>query len=253
VKLEGTLALFPLGELIEMVVYSSVTGVLNIYGCTGAPGSLYFRDGVLYHVERAASEGIPALAELFELTQANFAFVSDVTSERESLWGALNQHLQTAERLAGRWRQLRAYIPNLELIPLLLVASEAALRRIGPAHQAVFKAIDGQSNLRQIALGLGWAEIDVAEAIVQMSVDGLIDLRSPQPPPAAEPAEPVAPTPRAGGGFFDRMRARTPPRAQPGAVPQTEPITEPLPSEPLQSEPLDPHAQDELILKLLRG
>jgi hypothetical protein len=247
VKLEGTLALFPLNELIEMVVYSSVTGALNIYGGAGAPGSLYFRDSVLYHVERDASEGVTALAELFELSQANFAFVSDVTSERESLWGALSQHLQTAERLAARWRQLRAYVPNLDLIPLLLVTSEAALRRIGPAHHGVLKSIDGQSNLRQIAVGLGWAEIDVAEAIVQMSVDGLIELRSPRPPTITEPDEPVAP--RVGGGLFDRMRAQTPPRA----APQTTPITEPLPSEPLQSEPLDPRAQDELILKLLRG
>lgn len=251
-KLEGTLALFPLGELIEMVVYSSVTGVLNIYGGAGAPGSLYFRDGVLYHVERDVSEGITALAELFELSQANFAFVSDVTSERESLWGALSQHLLTAERLAARWRQLRAYVPNLDLIPLLLVTSEAALRRIGPAHHAVFKAIDGQSNLRQITVGLGWAEIDVAEAIVQMSVDGLIELRSPRPSPAAEPAEPVASVPCGRGGLFDRMRAQTPPRAQAAAA-QTTPITQPLPSELLQSEPLDPRAQDELILKLLRG
>jgi hypothetical protein len=250
VKLEGTLALFPLAELIETVVYSSVTGVLNIYGGTGAPGSLYFRDGVLYHVERDASEGITALAELFELSQANFAFVSDVTSERESLWGALSQHLQTAERLAARWRQLRAYVPNLDLIPLLLVTSEAALRRIGPAHHGVLKSIDGQSNLRQIAVGLGWAEIDVAEAIVQMSVDGLIELRSPRPLAAAEPD---APAPRVGGGLFDRMRAQTPPKAQPRAAPQTTPITEPLPSEALQSEPLDPRAQDELILKLLRS
>lgn len=250
-KLEGTLALFPLGELIEMVVYSSVTGVLNIYGGSGIPGSLYFRDGVLYHVERDAAEGITALAELFELSQANFAFVSDVTSERESLWGALSQHLQTAERLAARWRQLRAYVPNLELIPLLLITSEAALRRIGPAHHAVLKAIDGQSNLGQIAVGLGWAEIDVAEAIVQMSVDGLIELRSPRPSVAIDLAESVAP--RAGGGLFDRMRARTPPKAQATTAAQTAPITEPLPSEPLQSEPLDPRAQDELILKLLRG
>lgn len=238
-KLEGTIAIFPLAELIEMVIYSSVTGVLNIYG-SGAPGALYFRDGVLYHVERAPAQGIAALAELLELSQAGFAFVSDVTSETETLWGVLSQHLQSAERLASRWRPLRAYVPNLELVPQLVVACEAAVRRIGPAHYAVLQAIDGQVSLRQMAEGLGWAEIDVAEAIVQMSVDGLIELRSARQQ-AAQPAS-SAPPSRAAGGIFDRMLARG------GAGLQTS-------SEPEQFRPTPPEqrAQDDLILQMLRS
>jgi hypothetical protein len=240
VKLEGTIPLFPLDELIEMVVYSSVTGVLNIYG-PGAPGALYFRDGGLYHVERTPAVGIVALAELLELAQASFAFVSDVTSEVETLWGGLSQHLQSAERLASRWRPLRAYVPNLELVPQLIVTHDAAARRSGPAHHAVLQAINGQASLRQMAEGLGWAEIDVVEAIVQMSVDGLIELRSVRQQATASVALdlPV----RAEGGIFDRMLAR-------GASGLRSADSEP--DQP-RLAPADQHSQDDLILQMLRS
>ncbi|RRR65619.1 MAG: DUF4388 domain-containing protein [Candidatus Viridilinea halotolerans] len=248
--MEGTIPLFPLHELIEMVVYSSVTGTLNIYG-PGAPGTLYFRDGVLYHAEREDAEGMNALAELFEMAEAHFTFVSDVTSEAESLWGTLNDHLQTAQRLAARWRQLRAYIPHMDLVPLLLGSREQLLHRISPAHHVLFQAFDQQSTLRQLAQQLGWAEVDLAEATVQLCVDGLIELRSTRPAALTTPDQPSGQTPRSGsGGLFDRIRSRTPPPRSPTpaaqAAPQTSP-TEP-PAEPEKAE-----SPDDLILKLLRG
>jgi hypothetical protein len=83
-KLEGTLALFPLSELIAMVAYSSVTGALSIRG-SGDIGTLYFRDGLLYHARWGSLEGAPALAALLELRQAHFSFVSNITTEAETL------------------------------------------------------------------------------------------------------------------------------------------------------------------------
>lgn len=235
-KLEGTLDTFPLRELVEMVVYSSVTGALNIYG-PGESGRLYFRDGVLYHVERGAAKGVDALAELLELSTATFTFVSNITVEAESLWGSLAHHLQGADRLAARWRMIRPYVPHLNLIPTLLTPRETALRRVGPAHHPVLGAIDGQGSLRQIAAQLGWAEIDVAEAIVQMTVDGLVDLHSQRPSgdagPQPEPSHP-------GGGIFDRLRARGHGLQRAGGE-----------AEPARAA--DPHTPEELILKLLRS
>lgn len=232
-KLEGSLDTFPLPELIDMAVYSSVTGAINIY-THGEPGRLYFRDGILYHVSRGASKGVDALAELFEYNGGTFAIVGDAASDEESLWGALSHHLQTAERLASRWRMVRPYVPNLELVPSLLTTREAAIRRIGPAHQPVLNAIDGQTNLRQLAESLGWAVIDVAEAVVQMSVDGLVDLRTTRG--ATVPTATTPETPATRGGIFDRLRAPQPP-CQPseGALYN------------------DGRASEDLILRLLRS
>lgn len=233
-KLEGTLDTFPLRELIDMAVYSSVTGAINIYS-RGEPGRLYFRDGTLYHAIRGGAKGVDALAELFEHSGGTFAMVSDVTTGEESLWGALSHHLQAAEQLASRWRMARPYVPSLDLTPVLLVGREAALRRVGPAHYPILGAIDGQATLREIVASLGWAPIDVAEAIVQMCVDGLVDLRTQRADTDATPAPEGGP--RARSGLFDRLRARAPeaPRA-PEAV--------------LVG---DVRATEDMILKLLRG
>ncbi|MFV9507236.1 MAG: DUF4388 domain-containing protein [Oscillochloridaceae bacterium umkhey_bin13] len=246
-KLEGTLATFPLRELIDMIIYSSVTGVLNIFG-SGEAGHLYFRDGTLYHVERGASVGVQALAEVMESAEATFAFVSDTTAEAESLWGSLHQHLLTAERLAGRWRQIRAYIPTLEFVPVLIGARDAVMRRMGPTHAAVIDAINGETTLRELANQLGWAEIDVAEVIAQLSVDGLVDLRPLQTNAVAASNEPIPPTTgRNGNGFFDRMRKRMPPLPNESSAPATTP--EPPPTQ----RPIDTRGQEDLILKLLQS
>jgi Domain of unknown function (DUF4388) len=237
VKLEGKLATFPLRELIDMIVYSSVTGVLNVYA-PGANGHLYFRDGHLYHIDRSDQQGVEALADLFELEDSGFAFVSDLTSPEETLWGDLDYHVQSAERLAQRWRQVRAYIPTMSLIPVLTLAPEAAQRRIGPAHYPVLDVIDGTLSLSTLATILGWAPIDVAEAAVEMSLDGVIDLRR----------SPAQPTLQAGDsgqqgdrGLFDRILAvATAARPLAAAV-------------PVPAESGARGSADESILRLLRG
>ncbi len=237
VKLEGSLDTFPLRELVEMVVYSSVTGVLNIYG-PSEQGRIYVRDGVVYHVEHGRSHGVEALAELLELSSATFAFVSNMQVEAETLSGSLGHNLQGAERIAARWKLIRAYVPHLDLIPTLLLAREAALRRVGPAHHPVLAAIDGQASLRQIAAGISWAEIDVAEAVVQMTVDGLVDLRNQHPGAASGIPSDSA---HSSGGLFDRLRARGPAAQRLGG--------EAEPARAAESR----SSSEELILKLLRS
>ncbi|NTW02083.1 MAG: DUF4388 domain-containing protein [Oscillochloris sp.] len=200
-KLEGTLDTFPLRELIDMITYSSVTGALNIYAEQGC-GHLYFRDGSLYHCEYMSSNGTDALAELLEVRQANFSFVGDSTSDQETLWGDIAYHVQVAERLANRWRNIRCTIPSLNLVPVLLVPFESALRRVGPAHHQVLDRIDGQHSLKMIANDLSWAEIDVADAVAQMFRDSLVELRDQEQAVDVQSPDP----PRTG--LFDRLRTR---------------------------------------------
>ena len=59
-QLDGNLDKFPLRELIEMVVYSSVTGVLELRA-GGDIGRLFFRDGQPYHASAGERVGIGAV------------------------------------------------------------------------------------------------------------------------------------------------------------------------------------------------
>jgi hypothetical protein len=234
VKLEGTLATFPLRELIDMICYSSVTGALNIYADVGS-GHLFFRDGHLYHGDYCGAIGIDSLAGMMELDEAKFSFVSDAVSEQETLWGDIGYHLQTAERLATRWRQVRLYIQSLALVPRRLVTIEAALRRVGPSFHEVLQAIDGQRSLSAIAGELSWSTIDTAEAIAQMSQDGLVELlSSPQPDCGSGSGEP-----QRAGGLFERLRMR-------GGAPASDSEARPA------GEPPRPLAE-ELVLRALRS
>jgi hypothetical protein len=231
-KLEGTLATFPLRELIDMVVYSSVTGVLNIYG-QGETGRLYFRGSALYHASRGEAVGAAALAELFELSDGAFSFVSDATADASSLAGPVAADVRSAERLAARWRAVRPYVPRPDLVPRLIAPRDSAWRRVSPAYHPALTAIDGSMDLRQLAASLSWAEVDVAEAVAQMCLDGVVELRTPGAVRELYDAGAEAPAPPEG--VFDRILSRTPARTG-----DTEP-------RPAGTRP------EELILRLLRG
>ncbi|MCX7789160.1 MAG: DUF4388 domain-containing protein [Chloroflexaceae bacterium] len=234
-KLEGSLATFPLRELIDMVIFSSVTGVLNIYG-SGTAGHLFFRDGTLYHAERGSARGMDALAELLAVDEALFSFVTDIVSAEESLWGAPDYYLPSAERAATRWREIRAYVPDLERVPRLLVAREWIERHVNPAHHPLLAAVDGRVTLRDIAARLSWAAIDVAEIAAQLSLDGVIEL-------VTVPAEPPAPAPPAQGtGLFDRL-------LNPHSSAQTSSQTDPPPAEPPARSY---RSVEDAVLRLLR-
>ncbi|EFO81680.1 hypothetical protein OSCT_0425 [Oscillochloris trichoides DG-6] len=212
-KLEGTLETIPLHELIEMVSYSSVTGALNIYA-TSVNGHLYFRDGTLYHCDIDGSVGQPALVKLFEIGEAAFSFVSDVTCNEESIWGDIEEHIRLAQRLARRWQVIRSRVPSLEQIPVLVVSFEVALRRVGPFHHQVLDRINGQHTLADIVTDLGWTEIDVAEVVAQMIQDRLVDLRT--EPATENETHPTVSGPR--GSLFGRLLPRSGDTTQPGRV-----------------------------------
>ncbi|NTV62454.1 MAG: DUF4388 domain-containing protein [Oscillochloris sp.] len=227
-KLEGTIDTIPLRELIDMIAYSSVTGALNLYA-SSATGHVYFRDGNLYHADFGDAAGLEALSRLFEISSANFSFVGDVTCEQETLWGDMDYHVRTAERLAQRWQHIRTHIPSLHLVPILIVPFETALRRVGTAQHQVLDRIDGQHSLKAIVDDLGWAEIDVAEAVAQMARENLVDLRDQTN--SASTSSGSGPC----GSLFDRLIARS------GDSPR-----QPMAESPRISS-------EEMVLRALRG
>lgn len=239
-KLEGTLQTFTLRELIDMVIYSSVTGVLNLYDA-GEIGHIYFRDGHIYHVELYSLRGIDALAALLELPPAaKFAFVSDTIVDEESIWGDPEFHLQSAERTAVRWRHVRPLVRSLTLVPRLLLAHEVAMNRAGPSYQPLLAVVDGRLSLHQIAARLSWAELDTAEAAARLRKDGVLELAEADDP-GDSPSSSDEPLRRSDGSLFDRLRAR---------------VGRAAPQESNAARPTEAPARggnEELILQILRS
>ncbi len=210
-KLEGSLTMFPLRELFEMTIYSSVTGSLNIYSAQG-DGHIFFCDGQPYHaIYNTQETGMAALVAIFEMSQATFTFVADVTAEEETLVSDPLDLVENAERLATRWQRIRPDIPDLSTVPHQLCSQERARFNISPAHWSIFTAIDGQNSLNTIIQTLNMEPIEVCEAVVQMKSDHVIELKRPNTFTNEYMIDPPPVTPRRAGGVFDRLLANNAP------------------------------------------
>ncbi len=175
-KLEGSLNMFPLRELIEMTLYSSVSGVLNIFG-PQQRGQIFFRDGHPYHAIAGDSVGMDAVVALFEQTEGTFAFIDDVLSDEETLLTDPLDMVEHAEHMAARWRRVRPYVPDLALVPYLICEPERARYSISPDHWSIFTSVNNQRSIQQIIDLLNVEPIEVCEAVAQMGQDNLIELR----------------------------------------------------------------------------
>ncbi len=216
-QLDGNLDKFPLRELIEMVVYSSVTGVLELRA--GADiGQIFFRDGQPYHAVAGQRAGMDAIAAMFEERDSPFRFVADRESEGSTLWVDPWELIERGEAQARQWAHIRTFIPNLECVPTLRGTPAANQIHIRETLWPLLAAVDGRRNVIEIAKYLNLVQLDACVALAELVEQGLIDIHhSPAaptstlfaPPAAAEPPkaspQPSEAEPRSTSGFLERL------------------------------------------------
>jgi hypothetical protein len=181
VQLEGTLDKFPLRELIEMVVYSSVTGVLELR-VDKEIGQIFFGEGQPYHAVFGHHTGMEAICALFEQRNALFRFVSETESSASSLWLDPWELIERGEQQARLWVSVRPRIPTLDWVPAL-VASRGAGVHIDESVWPVLAAVDGQRSVGAIAERLNLMPIDTCVALISLLDQGMITIRHPRPAP----------------------------------------------------------------------
>ena len=218
-QLDGNLNKFPLRELIEMVVYSSVTGVLELRA--GADiGQIFFRDGQPYHAAAGERTGMEAVAAMFEERDSPFRFVADRETEASTLWIDPWELIERGEKQSRQWLRIRTFIPNLECVPALHGTPVTNQIHISEAVWPVLAAVDGRRNVVEIATYLNLVLLDACVALADLVEQGLIDIRrSPAtpagtlfaPPTAARaskaPSQSSEADPRSTAGFLERLLA----------------------------------------------
>jgi hypothetical protein len=210
VQLTGTLDKFPLRELIEMIVYSSVAGVLELR-VGDEIGQLFFDDGRPYHAVVGEYTGFEAIGRMFEERDAMFRFIAGGASAAETLWIDPWELMERAERQAKQWLGVRERIPNITWVPSLRSNAGVKQIHINEHIWPVLSAVDGQRDIAAIAETLGLAQLDVGVALVSLLDQGLIAIKPPRPAllkPRSLPAPPAPTAPRPGTGFFDRLLAQ---------------------------------------------
>jgi hypothetical protein len=218
VQLDGNLNKFPLRELIEMVVYSSVTGVLELRAGEDI-GQIFFRDGQPYHAAAGERIGMEAVAAMFEERDAPFRFVADRVAQASTLWLDPWELIERGEAQALQWVRVRAFIPSMECVPALRGAPAANQIHISETAWPVLSAVDGQRNVSEIALYLNLVLLDTCAALADLIEQGLIEIRRTRVAPAGSLFAPPAATtgqaqpqqgqaePRSTAGFLERLLA----------------------------------------------
>ncbi|HEY1016948.1 MAG TPA: DUF4388 domain-containing protein, partial [Herpetosiphonaceae bacterium] len=196
--LTGTLDRFPLRELLEMMQFSSMCGVLEIEAREGL-GSIYAKDGSIYHASYDGETGNLALWLMFEELDARFHVRDGVESDGRSLSNDLSYLMTEGEQRAERWRAVRARIPNLRLVPAF-AENTAAGARIDEADWPVMAAIDGQRSIADIAAHTFIDTLDTCRILLRLIDAGLVRLlpagsaaadQSWTPPSGGQPAKPA--------------------------------------------------------------
>lgn len=203
-QIEGSLDQFPIRELIEMIVYSSVTGVLEVR-VVDEIGQLFFRDGRPYHSLLGEQVGFDAICRMFEEREAPFRFVAGNEAPVETLWIDPWDLIERAEEQARQWARVRPRIASMAWVPTLRSRGGSDAIHISETIWPVLSAVDGQRSVAAIAEELCVAPLEVCVALVELLEQGLISIR----PPGLRGPEP-RPFARESAGFLERLLAGAP-------------------------------------------
>lgn len=207
-ELEGRIGAFTMRELIEMIVYSSVTGVLEV-GDGGDAGHLFFRDGLPYDARAGGQLGFEAVELLFEARDTAFRFVAGAVSPSETLWMDPWELIERGESQASVWVELRPHIPGMDWVPAVGTSAVTDHVHISEVAWPVLAAVDGQRSVAEIGDHLALSALDVCRGLVELLKQGLIVMHPPRPLVEPPPAEPPSDGAQGEGGFFERLIAKT--------------------------------------------
>lgn len=255
-KLEGSLTVYPLRELLEMILYSSVTGALHIYN-SQHEGAIFFENGQPYHAAMRSLVGMDAIVISAEDPTAQFAFTDARRIETISLWGDPLELIEQFDKLALRWSHIRPTIQNVWMIPRLLITLEQVQSHLSKEYQDLCATINGRLSIEALSRALHWELLPLCEVVAQLTKRGVIALD----PPTELPGVQVVRTPtnqRQKQTLLDRLMATLPDTLEPELP--THPTLPPSPTADATPAPLTPPAdpqkaddpQAEAILRILR-
>lgn len=200
-QLEGSLSQYPIRELIEMIIYSSVKGMLEVRHEQFA-AQLYFRDGQPCHASASGVEGVPAVGLMFELPDGTFRFYAGSEPAEETIWHDPIDLMRQAEDLARRWKPIRPHIPSLTWVPALTNNAMARVQ-LDAGLWPILAAVDGQRDIQSICEQLRHEPYDICAALIQLKDQQLVTIVPPEALTQRLAEHPQrAPQKR---GFFERL------------------------------------------------
>ncbi len=205
-QLEGNLNQLSLRELIEMITYSSVKGMLEVRDSELA-AHLFFSDGQPCHAVAGDLRGIDAVGRIFEIREGAFRFYAGSEADAETLWYESAELIQRGEDLARGWLRIRALIPSHHWVPVLTESGIAPRIQLDPYVWPVLAAVDGKRDIIAIANHLSISLYEVCDILADLKQRGLITVNPPVVVSDSSSGT-IAPM-QAKPGFFERLIEKT--------------------------------------------
>lgn len=202
-QLQGSLTQFSLRELIEMVLYSSVTGLLEIQ-VDNELTLLFFVDGQPIGAHAHDLIGPDAVALMFG-SKGDFQFYAGSMPEWKNLWLDPWELITRGEAMAPRWAAVRQEIPSTKMIPCFVDPDGKSPISIPDHLWPLLAAIDSKRSVSQLANVTNTELLDTCEALLTLKKQGLISLIAPQKQTISKPSLEQPQTKPAEEGFFERL------------------------------------------------
>ncbi len=179
----GTLGLFSLVDLFQLLAASKRTGRLSVQHPLG-PARFYFDRGELRHAEFYALEGAAAVDVLFGDERGTFAFVAGLPSPKVTVRGSTEAVVLDALRRldeARRTEEGPAVPIARTAVPYGIDEGGSAAATLSEIERRVVAAVNGHWTVGRIATELAVAPDDVAAAVTRLMQVGLLRLRTRRP------------------------------------------------------------------------
>ncbi|MEP6745684.1 MAG: DUF4388 domain-containing protein, partial [Gemmatimonadota bacterium] len=125
--------------------------------------------------------------ELMSWSEGYFSFEEGAPSEKFAEVDVripVEAVLMEGARRIDEWSQIQTRIPHLGIVPKLSAADGGSLD-LHPDEWSILAVIDGERDVREVALAIGRAEFDVAKTLFGLAAAGVVGLEHPHRPTAA--------------------------------------------------------------------
>jgi len=179
--LNGNLADFPLGDIIQLLNNTKKTGSLELVAggdFSGETGKINFSKGKI--ISAASNKGLfgkSAFLHFYEWHEGNFSFVEMSIEGEVNIEESTESLLVEGARVITEWAKISGVIKSLSLVVNLAPAPPEGVSEIKFSREEwkILRTVDGKKTIREIADELKLADFEVSKIIYGLIASGLVE------------------------------------------------------------------------------
>jgi hypothetical protein len=189
---QGSLTELHLPDIIQLISVSGKNGVFHLVDGE-MKGQIYLHDGQIVHAQIEDTSGEEAVYTLAIWRRGDFRFEPGKASEIRTISKSNTNLLMEAARRLDEWRVLSKKVPSTDMVPEFVVQENREGQiNLNTSEWLVLSKIDGQRNIKELAVACGLSVFDAAKILYGLVATGLLSLKS-----APETAPPLPPATKA--------------------------------------------------------